>query len=125
VTATRTISAALAALALLATACGSDDEVTRLAVKGPDQATVRAIEAQPDAITCTQVNDQQTWGRVTRRATVAIADREQIPELNRLRASQSLYFAMTEVCKGRPASFKPSRDAVAGVLAGTYRVGAG
>jgi hypothetical protein len=32
---------------------------------------------------------------------------------------------MTEVCKGRPASFKPSRDAVAGVLAGTYRVGAG
>jgi hypothetical protein len=122
VTTTRRISAVVIWLALLATACGSDDAETPAAIEVADPAVVRTIEAQPDAIACTQVNDQQTWGRVTRRASTAIADREQIPGLNRLRASQSLYFAMTEVCKGRPASFKPSDDAIAGVRSGTFRV---
>jgi hypothetical protein len=118
----RGISAVFVALALIATACGSDDDQAPATVEVADPAVVRMIDAQPDAVACAHVNDQRTWGAMTRRATVAIADREQIPELIRLRASQSLYFAMTEVCKGRPASFKPARDAIAGVRSGTYRV---
>lgn len=120
-TTTRAISAPLAALALLAAACGSDEKTTPAAATGADQTIARTIEAQPDAITCAQIADQQTWAAVTRRATVAIADREQIPGLNRIRSSQSLYFAMTELCKGRPPSFKPSRKAISGVRSGTYR----
>jgi hypothetical protein len=118
----RVVPAAVAALALLAVGCGSDEEGAPAAANGADQALVRTIEAQPDAITCEQVNNQQTWGGVTRRATVELAERGQIPGLNRLRASQSVYYAMTEVCKGRPASFKPTREAIDGVRSGTYRV---
>ena len=37
----------------------------------------------------------------------ALADDAQIPGLNRLRESQSIFFAITEVCKGKPGSYKP------------------
>jgi hypothetical protein len=60
--------------------------------------------SDPYALACGHVRDQQKWADVTRRATVAIADREQIRGLNRLQATQSLFFAMTELCKGRPPS---------------------
>jgi hypothetical protein len=41
------------------------------------------------------------------RATVALADRERIAEPHRLQAAQSIVFAMTELCKGRPATYQP------------------
>ena len=57
---------------------------------------------------------------MTRRAQYALADDADIPGLNRLRASQSIYFAITEVCKGKPASYKPARPAIAGVRSGEF-----
>ena len=54
------------------------------------------------------VRDQQKWADVTRRATVAIAGRERTPRLTGLQETQSIFYAMTEVCKGQPASFEPS-----------------
>ena len=50
----------------------------------------------------------------------ALADDAKIPGLNRLRASQSIYFAITELCKGKPGSYKPARPAIAGVRSGEY-----
>jgi hypothetical protein len=67
------------------------------------------------------VRDRQQRANVTRRATVALADRQRIAGLNRLRATQSVFFAMTELCKGRRASFEPAKAAVRAVRAGKYR----
>ena len=43
-----------------------------------------------------------------------------IPGLDRLRASQSIFFAITEVCKGKPGSYKPARPAISGVRSGEF-----
>ena len=40
--------------------------------------------------------------------------------LNRLRASQSIFFAITELCKGKPASYRPARPAISGVRSGEF-----
>lgn len=111
---------------LLIAACGGGDGETARAARpapAPALASAAAVDADPYAIACGHVGDQQRWAHVTRRATVAIADRERIPRLSRLQATQSIYYAMTEVCKGRPASFAPAEAAVAGVRSGRYRVG--
>src|SRR4051794_27113954 len=120
--------AALATLATLATAaslvgaCGGEDNEAPAQPPAVKLAPVSAIEADPYAITCGHVRDQQKWASVTRQATFAIADRERFRDLNRLRASQSLYYAMTEVCKQKPVTFEPAQAAAEGVRDGTFRV---
>ena len=52
---------------------------------------------------------------------VALADDAKIRGLNRLQASQSIYYAITELCKTKPGSYKPAKDAVAGVRSGEFR----
>ena len=118
------LSAALGVSALLA-ACGGDDESSRERPKAAQLAPARVIDGDPYAIACGHVRDQQKWAGTTRRATVAIADRERFTGLNRLQATQSLLFAMTELCKGRPASHEPARAAVRAVRKGTYRADLG
>lgn len=86
----------------------------------PKLASARAVGRDPYAIACGHVQDQQRWADVTRRAAVAIADRERFPKLNRLVATQSLFFAMTELCKRRPASYQPAKAAVRGVQDGRF-----
>jgi hypothetical protein len=71
------------------------------------------------------VRDQQKWAGETRRATVAIADRERIAGLNRLQATQSVFFAMTELCKGRKGTYEPASPAVRAVRQGKYRADLG
>jgi hypothetical protein len=104
----------------LVAACGADDPAT--AAKAAPLASAAAIERDPYAITCGHVRDQPKWASLTRQATVAIADREPVPGLTRLRTSQSLYYAMTEICKGQPAAHEPARAAVRDVDSGRYRV---
>jgi hypothetical protein len=112
------------AVAVLA-ACGGDDKETPTKPKAPKLASVQTIDRDPYAIACGHVRDQQNWAEATRRATVALSDREQIPGLNRLQATQSLFYAMTEVCKGRPASYEPAEAAVGAVREGKYRADLG
>ena len=111
--------------ALLLGACGAGDDTARAERKAPNLASAQAIEKDPYAIACGHVRDQQRWASETRRATVAIGDREKVPGLNRLQATQSMFFAMTEVCNGRPASYEPADAAVQGVRQGTYRADLG
>jgi hypothetical protein len=111
--------------ALLLGACGQGDDEARAERKAPKLASAQAIEKDPYAIVCGHVRDQQRWASETRRATVAIGDREKVPGLNHLQATQSLFFAMTEVCKGRPASYEPADAAVQGVRQGKYRADLG
>ena len=117
-----TALAALCAAAALIGACGGEDTEVHAQPPAPKLAPAGAIEADPYAITCGHVRDQQRWAHVTRQATFAIADREQFRNLNRLRASQSLYYAMTEVCKQQPVTFEPAKAAADGVRDGTFRV---
>jgi hypothetical protein len=105
-------------------ACGDSDE-PRAEPKAPKLAAARAIDGDPYALACGHVRDQQKWARVTRRATVAIADHEKFAPLNRLQATQSLFYAMTELCKGRPASYEPAQAAVSAVQRGEYRANLG
>lgn len=42
-----------------------------------------------------------------------------------LASAQSLFFAMTELCKGRPASYEPAKAAVRAVRQGKYRADLG
>jgi hypothetical protein len=120
-----TALAALGAAAALLGACGKEDTEAPAQPPAPKLAPASAIEADPDAIACGHVRDQQTWAGVTRRATVAIGARERIPRLNQLQKTQSLFFAMTELCKGRPASYEPSEAAVEAVRSGRYRADLG
>ncbi|MBD0282918.1 MAG: hypothetical protein ICV69_12105 [Thermoleophilaceae bacterium] len=117
---------ALAMCVVLLAACGDDNGSEPTAKSSTAKlASARAIEGDPYAIACGHVRNQQQWADVTRRATVTLADRERIPGLNRLQATQSLFFAMTELCKERPASYQPAKPAVEAVRAGTYRADLG
>jgi hypothetical protein len=119
------VPALAACAALLLGACGNAEDETRAEPKGAKLASAHAIEKDPYAIACGHVRDQQRWASETRRATVAIGDRQEVPGLNRLQATQSLFFAMTEVCKGRPPSYEPAEAAVQGVRQGKYRADLG
>jgi hypothetical protein len=116
---------ALTLCVTLLTACGGNGAEPEAKSNPPELASERAIEGDPYTIACGHVRNQQKWAEVTRRATVAIADRERIPKLNRLQATQSVFFAMTELCKGRPASFEPAKAAVGAVRQGGYRADLG
>ena len=116
-----TALATLCTAAALIGACGGEDSAAP-AQAAPKLAPASAIEADPYAITCGHVRDQQKWAHITRQAMFTIADRERFRDLGRLLASQSLYYAMTELCKQQPITFEPAREAADGVRDGTFRV---
>lgn len=120
-----TALAALGAAAALIGACGEEDTEAPARPPTAKLAAASVIENDPYAIACGHVRDQQQWASVTRRATVAIGARERIPRLNQLQKTQSLFFAMTELCKGRPASYQPAKAAVEAVRTGRYRADLG
>lgn len=119
------LGGALVVCAALLAACGGGDEKARAERQAPKLASAAVIDGDPYAIACGHVRDQQKWADATRRATVAIAGRERIPRLNGLQATQSIFYAMTELCKERPASFEPAEAAVRAVRAGKYRADLG
>jgi hypothetical protein len=116
---------ALALSAALLAACGNKEEARPSEANKPELVSASVIENEPYAIACGHVRDQQKWASVTRHATVAISDREQIAGISRLQATQSIFYAMTELCKGRPASYQPAEAAVDGVRSGRYRADLG
>jgi hypothetical protein len=120
------LAAALAASVALLGACGSaNNDQRRPESNSSKLASARVIEGDPYAIACGHVRDQQKWAEVTRRATVAIGNRERFAGLNQLQATQSVFFAMTELCKRRPASYEPAKEAARAVRAGRYRADLG
>jgi hypothetical protein len=117
----RTFVTGLVLVAAIATGCGEEEA----AVKAPDPvADLAARQAQLDQdpydLRCADLADKVASADMTRRVQYALADDAKIRGLNRLRASQSIFFAITEVCKGQPASYKPARAAIAGVRSGEY-----
>ena len=117
---------AVTALLALAGGCGDEEEPPKRPV--PDPSHAAEVERDPYAITCGDLANQPTNAATQRlviHAEFALAQvpelREQVEKQTLSRAGRSVYFALTETCKGRDASFKPARLAVAGVRDGKYR----
>jgi hypothetical protein len=119
---TSAIITGLALCAAFATGCG-EDAVEEPAAKVPS-VTLAERQAQLDQdpydLRCADLDDKVASAGMTRRVQYALADDAAIPGLNRLRASQSIYFAITELCKDEPGSYKPARPAISGVRSGEF-----
>ena len=118
----RTFLTGLVLVAAITAGCGEEEGA---AVKAPAPVAAVAerqaqLERDPYDLRCDDLADKVASARMTRMVQYALADDAEIPGLNRLRASQSIYFAITEVCKGKPGSFKPAEPAIAGVRSGEY-----
>jgi hypothetical protein len=118
---TSKIVTGLVLCAAVAAGCGEDEPEERAAKPYVALAERQAqLDQDPYDLRCSDLADKVASARMTRRVQYALADDAQIPGLNRLRASQSIFFAITEVCKGKPGSYKPARPAIAGVRNGEY-----
>jgi hypothetical protein len=92
-----------------------------------DAAHAKEVGRNPYALTCGDLARQSRpeGARLVIRAQAALARepalKRRVREQGFQRANQSLYFALTDVCKGREPSFRPAQLAVKGVQSGTYR----
>ncbi len=117
----------LTALSGVAAGCGEEDAPRRVS-RTPDPNHAREVERNPYAVTCGDLARQTRHpesARLVIHAEFALAQvpalRKQVAKLTLNRAGRSVYYGLTEVCKGRDASFKPARLAVEGVRQGKYR----
>jgi len=118
---TSTILTGLALCAAAVAGCGEDAPEERAAKPSVSTAERQAqLEQDPYDLRCADLADEVAAAGMTRRVQYALADDARIPGLNRLRASQSIYFAITAICKGKPGSYKPGRPAIAAVRNGEY-----
>ena len=114
---------ALAAVPAVA-GCGGDEQ------RPPSIAEHQAkVARDPYAVTCADLARQSQTSTNQRLVidvefalTEAPALRSRVAEMTGNRVGRSLYWAITEICKGRPGSFEPARDAVAAVKRGDYLV---
>jgi hypothetical protein len=124
---TITVLAAFFALA----GCGDDepDEVGQRIARGePDPEHVREVARNPYLVTCADLAAQPRSPEASRLVIQAEFALAQVPELRKVvaketlnRTGRSVYFGLTEECKGRRPSFEPAEAAVAGVLSRKYR----
>jgi hypothetical protein len=119
---TSTLLTGLVLCAAVGAGCGEDAPEEQAAQKPTVTLAERQaqLDQDPYDLRCADLADKVASAGMTRRVQYALADDAKIPGLNRLRASQSIFFAITEVCKGKPGSFKPAEPAIAGVRSGTY-----
>jgi hypothetical protein len=117
----------LIVLSGVAAGCG-EDEAERRVSGTPDPNHAKEVERNPYAVTCGDLARQTRHpesARLVIHAEFALAQvpalKKQVAKLTLNRAGRSVYYGLTEVCKGRDASFKPARLAVEGVRQGKYR----
>ena len=121
---------ALAACAALAAGCGDNDsDETGSATPEAEKVTMAErhalLEKDPYALRCSDIEDKIASADITRRVQYALADDAKIRGLNRLQSSQSIYYAITELCKGRTDSYEPAKHAIAAVRSGELRADLG
>jgi hypothetical protein len=116
------ILAGLVLCAAVATGCG-DAAPEKQAAKEPAVTLVQRrvqLDQDPYDLRCADLADKVASAGMTQMVQYALADDARIAGLNRVRASQSIFFAITEICKGKPGSFKPARPAISGVRSGEF-----
>jgi hypothetical protein len=94
----------------------------------PAPGHAAAVERDPYQLTCLDLARQEAHSdsaRLVIHAEFALAREPALREHRRRwtlnRTGRSIYFALTELCKGREPEFKPARDAVAAVREGRFR----
>jgi hypothetical protein len=119
---TSVILTGLIVSAAVAGGCGEDAPQERAAKAPPVTLAEREaqLEQDPYDLACADLVDKVASARLTRRAQYALADDARIPAMSRLRASQSIYFAIMEICRDKPGSYRPARPAIAGVREGEF-----
>jgi hypothetical protein len=121
---------ALAACAAIAAGCGDEDSEDAAAPKPQAQKVDPAerhalLEKDPYALRCADIEDKVASADITRRVQYALADDAKVKGLTRLQSSQSIFYAITELCKGRPGTYEPAEDAIAAVRSGEMRANLG
>jgi hypothetical protein len=115
----------LASCAAIAAGCGDDDNQTASSQSQAKTVNIAErhalLKKDPYALRCSDLRDKLAAADITRTVQVALADDAKIRGLNRLQASQSIYYAITELCKSKPGSYQPAEDAIAGVRSGEFR----
>jgi hypothetical protein len=88
-----------------------------------------AVDRDPYALTCGDLarqSETSTNQRMVIHVEFTLAAepvlRRRVAQMTSNRVGRSIYWAMTEVCKRRDASFRPGRDAVQAVRQGRYLV---
>jgi hypothetical protein len=123
---------ALTACAALAAGCGdeaSDQGSASSSTRESNEVSLAQRHAQlekdPYALRCSDIRDKVASADITRRVQYALADDARIRGLTRLQSSQSIFYAITELCKAKPGSYQPSNDAIAAVRSGELRADLG
>jgi len=106
--------------------CGSEGPKAR----PPTDPKHHAVVAKdPYRLTCDDIARQplnSTNQRLVIDAEFALAEervlRERVETMTANRVGRSVYWALTEICKHRPAAFRPARQAVDAVRRGKYLV---
>ena len=129
--AVRRLVIALVAVFFALAGCDEDssDETERRIARGePDPEHVREVARNPYLVTCADLAAQPRSPEASRLVIQAEFTLAQDPALREVvksetlnRTGRSVYYGLTEECKGRPPSFEPAKAAVAGVLSGRYR----
>jgi hypothetical protein len=118
--------ALLSICAVLAAGCGDEEPASEA---GPPKVSLAERHAQlerdPYALRCADIKDKVASADITRRVQYALADDAKIKGLNRLQSSQSIFYAITELCEGKPDSYQPAEDAIAAVRSGELRADLG
>src|SRR5687767_2381106 len=106
---------------------GDDTEATSKRKAKPVDIGARSaqLEKNPYDLRCADIRDKVASARMTRIVQYALADDARIRGLNRLQASQSIYYAITELCKSKPGTYQPAEDAIAAVRSGELRADLG
>jgi hypothetical protein len=118
---TRVLVASMALPAAMAAGCGGSSEEAPARAKATPAAVERVDPGKdPHAITCGDLADKEASAEVSRRAQFALADEAKVRDMSRLRIAQSIFFAMTELCKSAEESYTPAADAVKAVERGEY-----
>ena len=115
-----------AACAVIAAGCGDDDGGTEAGTASKPKTVSVAerhalLKKDPFALKCSDLRDKLAAAEITRTVQVALANDAKIRGLNQFQASQSIYYAITELCKSKPGSYQPADDAIAGVRSGEFR----
>jgi hypothetical protein len=112
---------------VLAAGCGEDEQ--KRVRYTPDADHAAEVERNPYALTCGDIASQSTNStsqRMVIGVEYALADepalRKRVEAMTENRVGRSIYWAMTEACKGKEPAFTPGEQAVEAVRQGKYLV---
>ena len=119
----------LVGLISLLVLAGCGEEAEQRVVSGPEPAHAAEVDRNPYALTCGDIARQPEHTesqKLVIRAEFALARepvlRKRVRAMTENRVGRSVYWAMTELCRGQDASFTPGEQAVEAVRRGKYLV---